>query len=191
MIRALIALVAVSLLSACGPQSPEPATPAPATPPAAAGPAFLETPYSAEEIRDAWVPGLSLKMVNETEYGKQYQRWTVVAADAEGCDIEYAELDAQGNKIGQPQVRRSLWTELRDHARFPAASCTRSEITRDTPLGELSGWNYELRDDANDLVTDFFFAHSLPGAPIHMLVKKGGVVMQEMTQEERTVLPQS
>ena len=192
MTRPLIALLALSLLTACASDPQEQAEVEPAAPPpAAASPAFLETPYTAEQIRDAWVPGLSLKMVNETQYGKQYQRWTVVSADDEGADVEYAEIDAQDNRMGEPQVRRSLWVELRDHARFPADVCTRTEVTRQTALGELTGWSYVLSDEANDVVTEFFFAHSLPGAPVHMVVTRAGAVMQEMTQEERDLLPPS
>lgn len=188
MSRSIPALLVLCVLLGCGaPSEPTPeADSASAGTPASARPAVLETPYTAEQIRDAWVEGLALRMENETRFGKQYQRWTVVSADGEGADIEYLEIDADGKPIGPPQVRRSLWVELRDHARFPADACTRTEETRQTPLGEHDGWVYTLRDDANKVVTEFFFAHDLPGAPVSMVVRQDGQVIQEMIQAART-----
>lgn len=202
---AVVVPIALLLLSACGRPdaargpSPEPpagsgetAAPppsAPSAPSAGAGAEAevekLETPFTAEEIRDEWIEGFTLEVRMSSPEGELLQRWTVVAADAEGVDIEYATLDAAGAVVGEPQVRRAAWTELRDHASFEAASATREEARRATSLGELDGWLYTVRDEAAGTVTEFFFARSLPGAPVEMAVTRDGEVLSTMSQVAR------
>ena len=182
----------LALVTSCGTAPEDAAVSNEARPGAAAQrPAELAMPYTAEQIRDAWVEGLTLQMVNQTKFGKQYQRWTVVRADDEGADIEYLDTDESGKPIGEPQIRPSLWIQLRDHARFPADRCTRTEVTRTTPLGEQKGWSYTLTDEPNGVVTEFFFAHETPGAPVSMVVRQHGAVVQELSQVKRDVIPPS
>ncbi len=190
---AALAPLVLLLLSACDRPAPAPepaaAAPEPAVPlpaPVVSSPEFLEAPFTAEEIRDEWIPGFTLEMQMSSPQGDELQRWTVVGADAEGVDIEYAALDPVGNVVGAPKVRHAGWTELRDHASFPASRATRQEVTRSTPLGELDGWLYTVRGEGDpEQVTEFFFARSLPGAPVEMTVTKGGEVVSGLAQIRR------
>ena len=109
----------------------------------------------------------------------------MLAADGEGAEIEFAPIDPEGNAAGNPRTSRSSWEELRDHAAFPADVSSREEVVRDTALGQLEGWLYRTRSEEAGTETEFFFASSLPGAPVQMRVTREGETMLEMAQLER------
>ncbi len=190
----VIALAAWLGLASCGPQpAPEAAgeTDAPAVAHAAApesppldaeDPTLLERPFTAEQIRDEWGVGLQLTILQTSPEGEERQRWTVVSADGEGCEIEYATLDDDGNVTGEPTVQRTGWVELRDHASFKAEHSTREDVTRESDLGRLEGWLYKVRDEEAGTLTEYFFAKSLPGAPVHLRSLKDGETIYEMAQ---------
>lgn len=143
---------------------------------------MLPTPFSAEQIRDEWVAGLEVVMRRRTSSDEAFERWRVVAADAEGVEIEVVPVDAAGEPAGEMQTRRSTWTELRDHARYPTSVAARERVTRDTPLGELEGWLYTLSDPKAGTTSELFFADALPGAPVEMTVRSSDQVMFELAQ---------
>ena len=149
-------------------------------------PSILRRPFTAEQIREAWAPGLVIDVHRYGPEGDAHERWTVVSADAEGADIEYAALDGSGEPTGKADVQRALWVELRDHATFPAASSTVEDTTLDTSLGTLEGWLYTTRDEEAGTVTELFFARDLPGAPVEVTMKRGEEVVMEMAQISRT-----
>jgi len=152
---------------------------------AAAEPETLPTPFTAEEIRDEWITDFRLTVKMSSPGGEHLERWTVLSWDEEGAEMESVRIDEAGNVQGEPQVARSSWTELRDHALFPADRTRREKVTRDTPLGELEGWLYTVENADAGTVSEFFFAEKLPGAPVHMRVTRDGEVLTEMTQIER------
>lgn len=148
-------------------------------------PMILRRPFTADEIRDGWVPGLSIDVRRATPDGEVLERWTVVGHDAGGADIEYRTLDADGNPTDEARTVRSPWTELRDHATFPADRATREAATRETPLGTLDGWVYVVRNENAGSVTEMFFAESMPGAPITVRTTRGDELLMEMSQLKR------
>jgi hypothetical protein len=147
---------------------------------------LLDHPFSAEQIRDEWVVGFTLKVRRWTPDAEAFEAWTVVGADGDGVDIESVVLDAGGNPVTDPTVQHSTWVQLRDHASFPADRATRETVTRVTPLGELSGWLYAVGDPSGQAVTEFFFAEDLPGAPVTVHVIKGGELAEIFEQVERS-----
>ncbi len=184
----LAALVFALLLVGCDATPPTDVAPAggpSAAGPSAAPPELLPRPFTAEQIRDEWVPGLTLVMHTRTPDGETWERWTVVSADADGAEIEFAQIDAEGNATGEPRLGRSSWIELRNHANYPAAAATREEVTRDTALGSLEGWLYKVGDAASGNQTEVFFANSYPGAPLEMRAVKDGTMVLELAQVER------
>jgi hypothetical protein len=161
-----------------------------ATPPPVSGDhEMLPTPFTAGQIRSEWVTGFRLTMRRWTPTGETLERWRVVAADAEGVEIENATIDADGNVVGEAVIRRSAWTELRDHASFSATSATRSRATRATPLGELEGWLYAVAGPEAGMTSEYFFADSLPGAPVQMTVWQSGQKVLELEQLDREQPP--
>jgi len=148
-------------------------------------PSILMRPFSDEEIRDEWIPGFRLLMRRTSPEGTQIERWTVVSADDEGVEIEYATLLDDGSVEGEPKIARSGWVELRDHASFPAAHSTREWVSRKTALGNFEGWLYRVADPDAAVVNEFFFVPELPGAPVHMRTLEGDATVFELEQTAR------
>lgn len=156
--------------------------------PAATAAETLEVPFTAEQIRDEWRPGLTLVLHFAYPDRQEWQRWTVLTADEEGAEIAYLPLDDQGQPLGSAERAPSRWTELRDHALFPAAESRRERARRETVLGELEGWLYRVHDPERETVTEFFFADELPGAPVWMQTRSGERVLLTVNQIARQQL---
>jgi len=144
--------------------------------------AILPHPFTAEQIRDEWVEGLTLVMRRETPAGVTRERWTVVAADERAATIEYTPLDERGQPAGAAETRVSSWDELRDHASFAAETTRRSEVRRETALGTFDGWLYVVSGPIEGTLSEYFFARDLPGAPLEVKVTKAGQTTMEMKQ---------
>jgi hypothetical protein len=148
-------------------------------------PSILMRPFSAEEIRDEWVPGFRLLMRRTFPEETRIERWTVVSADDEGVEIEYATISDDGSVEGEPSIARSGWVELRDHASFPAAHSTREWVSRSTVLGDFEGWLYRVAEPGAAVVNEFFFVPTLPGAPVQMRILEGDATVFELEQTAR------
>jgi hypothetical protein len=148
-------------------------------------PAILIHPFTAEQIRDEWVPGLRLLMRRTDPENVRIERWTVVAADDDGANIEYATIADDGSVAGEPTMARSTWVELRDHASFPADHTTREWVARTTQLGDFEGWLYLVAEDGAATVQEFFFVPELPGAPVQMRILEGDATVFELEQTAR------
>lgn len=147
---------------------------------------MLETPFTAEQIRDEWIEGFTVTIVRSSAGETRRERWTVVAADGDGADIEYAAIDDEGAVLGEPATARSTWNELHDHALFPVAAATREWTTRDTALGRLEGWLYRVNEEDPGTINELFFAASLPGAPVQMTTYDGGEPVSSLEQVARS-----
>ena len=145
---------------------------------------LLRRPFTADEIRDEWVEGFRLLIRRTTPEGGSVERWTVLSADGEGAEIEYATLD-EDNNVSESAVRTATWVELRDHASFPAATATREWITRSTDLGTYDGWLYRVSGNDGASVEEYFFVPSLAGAPIQMKIVNGDQTIFELEQLAR------
>jgi len=165
------------------PLAPPEATPTEVAPESST---ILERPFTAEQIRDAWIEGLAIRIHRWTPEAEAYELWTVVAADQDGVDIDAVNVDGDGTALGEAHVQHSTWVQLRDHATFPADSGRRDAVTRDTPLGRLDGWLYTVQDPSSDLSTEYFFAASLPGAPVSVRVLRDGELVELFEQIERS-----
>ena len=182
---ASLALVFLLLTLGCGNGDESATTPHPGADLDPNDPSILMRPFTAEEIRDEWVPGLRLLMRRNSPEEIRVERWTVVAADDEGADIEFATIAEDGSVVGEPSVVRSAWVELRDHASFPAAHSTREWVSSSTMLGEFEGWLYRVAEPNAATVQEYFFVPSLPGAPVQMRILEGETVVIELDQTAR------
>jgi hypothetical protein len=149
-------------------------------------PSIITRPFTAEEIRDEWEPGFRLMIRRSFPEETRIERWTVVSADDEGAEIEYATIGDDGSVVGEASVSRSSWTELRDHAAFPASNSSREWVSRSTAIGDFEGWLYRVADPSAATVQEFFFVPSLPGAPVQMRILEGENVVFELEQTERS-----
>jgi hypothetical protein len=145
----------------------------------------LVRPFSDEEIRNEWIPGFRLLMKRTYPEETRIERWTVVSADDEGVEIEYADIADDGSVEREPTVSHSEWTELRDHAAFPAAYSTREWVSRETALGYFEGWLYRVAKPGTAVISEFFFVPELPGAPVQMRTLEGDTIVFELEQTAR------
>ena len=80
-------VVLVGILVACGgagEQSVAETAPPPASEATAdLHPSILPRPFTAEQIRDEWIVGLTMTLRRTTPEGSSVERWTVVTADAD------------------------------------------------------------------------------------------------------------
>jgi hypothetical protein len=146
-------------------------------------PSLVRRPFTADEIRDEWVEGFRLLIRRTTPAAVKIERWTVISADDEGAEIEYATLD-EDNSVADSGVLGTTWVELRDHASFPAATATREWVTRSTGLGTYDGWLYRVTGDGG-AVEEYFFVPTLPGAPVQMKIVNGDQTIFELEQVAR------
>jgi hypothetical protein len=149
-------------------------------------PQFLPTPYSAEQIRDAWQPGFRVEMRTTEASVATLQRMTVVSATAETATIRSEALGANGEASEPPRETTTRWDELRDHARLPAAKATRERAECRSSLGAMAGWRYRVALANGDTLT-MCFADATPGPPVEFETKREGKLISrtEHTQYER------
>lgn len=150
----------------------------------------LPTPFSADQIRDAMVEGLRMTLHMQVEGGEQWERWTVLAHDDEGVEIEFAPVDDEGFVTGYPRKERNTWTALRDHAKFASDRAHREPTKKSTRLGTFEGWTYVVSDPTEGTVTEFFFANECPGPPLEFETKKDGATLVKMEVVARKKLAQ-
>ncbi len=165
--RALFSLIASAALANAALAAPPSAGPAPAT---------LPTPYSAQQIHDAWLPGFSVEM-RTTEAGVvSSTRMTVISATPEAGVIRSESFAADGSASGPPSESAAKWSELRDHALFDAAKATRERAECRSLLGALPGWRYVVpQPDAGTLT--MCFADATPGPPVEFEMIRDGKLL--------------
>lgn len=172
---ALMAATCAALAGAACAESPVAGTPA----------AILPTPCSAEQIREAWQAGLRVEM-RSTAGVVSSQRMTVLAATPETGTIRSEALDAHGVLTAPAEESTVKWSELRDHALFPADKATRGRAECRSRLGVMQGWRYSI-PQANGDTLAMCFADATPGPPVEIELKRGEQVVSrtEHTSYER------
>ncbi|HXV75796.1 MAG TPA: hypothetical protein VD788_05700 [Candidatus Polarisedimenticolaceae bacterium] len=183
--RNAIGVSSVLWLALVGCAPPE-APPGDTTPAEPGSTELLPKPFTSEQIRDEMGLGLSIVLRHTTADEVALHRWTVVAADDEGVEIEYATIDESGQPLGEPRREWSGWDELRDHATFFGRTTTRERVELATPLGTLAGWLYRTEESDPGSIRETFFADALPGAPVFARTTEGGRVVAEVVQLERS-----
>jgi hypothetical protein len=143
-----------------------------AEPPAPA-PAMLPTPYTAEQIREAWQPGFSVEMRTREAGVDSSQRMTVLSATAEAATIRVETLDASGAPSAPASESSAKWSELREHALFEASRATRERAECRSPLGAMPGWRYQTHAANGDALA-MCFADATPGPPVEYETTRAG-----------------
>ena len=182
--RSLALAVVLLVLGGCGHPSapdvsvtPPPVAPSPAEPPAPPpAPAHAETPYTAEQIRDASKVGREWQYRVEQGPKTEWRIMTMTAVDADGATITNTVRGGEGAVTAEPTESRATWEELRAHALFPAAATTISDDSVQTAAGLFQCKRYVVVDGAT--TSTFWFGNDLPGAPVKLTVESGGAVIE-------------
>lgn len=155
---------------------------------AAAQDEHLPTPYSADQIRDAWQVGLTVVTRVSTPRGESTSHTIVTDWTEEKVALIEQPLDDMGQAVGEATPIEVSWTDLRDHARFPTSAATRERTKQSTPLGDLEGWRYIMKHGETDQ-SEFFFADAYPGPPVVFLRRSEGEVVMRAEMIEREISP--
>ena len=179
-------------LLACGdPSAPPSGPPADPAPPAEepvvtreSEEALAPIPFTAQQIHDAMPVGREIRWSLAAEGNTSTSVWRVRGQSDTALTLE------SGVPGGPFETATTPWTELRQHAAFPAADTVRSENIRvETALGILTTTRYVVsRTNAASEAElhSFWFAADYPGPPVRHTVVRGGAVIFEMEQVERT-----
>lgn len=125
---------------------------------------MFPTPFTAEQIRDATKAGRTYEYKVETEGNPPGKRvMTFVRVDAEGAD-----LVTDG---GAPT--RVTWEDLRKHAEFPQPVVSTRTESKTVPAGTFDCVVYVVQGTPGEVRT-FYFAKTLPGAPVLFFTEKDG-----------------
>lgn len=143
-------------------------TPAPS--PAAA---MLPTPYTAEQIRDAWQPGFSVEMRTTEAGAESRSRMTVLSATPEAGVVRSESFAASERASEPPNEFSASWSALRDHALFEAAKAKRERAECRSQLGLMPGWRY-IAPQANGDTLTMCFADATPGPPAEYETLRAG-----------------
>ena len=146
----------------------------------------LPTPFTAEQIRDAFPVGLRVLTRTATPDGERLSRMTVVEATVDGMAFSDQEVDAAGQPAGEAVTGAASWEELRDHALFPADRAGRERHSATFALGDLDGWLYVVRRD-DGTRTELFFADAHPGPPVLFSGHRDGTELFRAEVIERSV----
>ena len=138
------------------------------------------TPYTADQIREASPAGRRYEWTHE-EKGKPTTRRVVTFREVDGAsaELETTVLDETGHTTGEAQRKRATGVELRDHASFPRQSVVISDETITVPAGTFDCRLYTVT--GGEVVSRFWFAKTLPGAPVRLVTTKGGEVVESRT----------
>ncbi len=164
----LVALIAVVLLQGCASSNALDMAP---------------TPYSAEQIREANPPGTVLVFrIEEPPAPPVLNVMRFTSGDAQGVIVENQTLTEDRTPIGELVVSESSWTELRDHAAFPASKTQRTETRCEVPSGTYSCLLYSVQseEDGTPITSRFFFADTKPGPPVCYEREQAGQVTFRM-----------
>lgn len=121
--------------------------------------------FTAEQIRAATKPGRTYRFKVETPDAPPAERvMTFTKVDAEGAELATS---------GEPP-KRVTWEELRKHGEFPSANVSVHEEKVTVPAGTFDCVVYVVVGEGAESgeVKTFYFAKSLPGAPVLFFTNK-------------------
>jgi hypothetical protein len=143
------------------------------------------TPFTADEIRDGCPAGRTVRVLVEPAGGDASVRVTrFVSVDSDGATEEFTRLTKDGQPIDGPETDRATWAELQGHASFPSDQTTIEPEVLQGALGRLDCLRYTVVDRSN--VRTFWFARSLPGMPVKVVVAEAGQTTMTVTMIANT-----
>ncbi|MBI5537282.1 MAG: hypothetical protein HY898_31460 [Deltaproteobacteria bacterium] len=171
--------LALLLIAACS-GAPSVATPpaAPSTsasaPIAAPATELAPTPFTAEQIRDATKPGRTYRWKVEAA-GKPVVIKQVTLAQVEPARVLITTMleDEKGKVLESNPGAWSTWDALRKHAEFPKSAVTTRKESVTVPAGTFPCIVYVVKEEGGEITT-YWFAESLPGAPVQFKTEKDG-----------------
>jgi hypothetical protein len=133
--------------------------------------AVFPAPFSWEEIRAATKSGRTYRYKVEVRGKPAKERvLTFVKVDADGCEIF----------AGGESPKRKGWPSLQKDSEFPKERVQAREETVKLPGGKFDCMVYEVSGNDGE-VTTYYFAKTLPGAPVLFYTDVDGRRMKTTT----------
>ncbi len=155
--------------------------------PVAADSAVAPIPFTAAQIREGCAPGTVLvQRIDMQGLPSMLQTTRFLKGDAERVTFESMTVTEDGTPAGERVEAETTWTELRDHARFPAELTTRSETTCEVVAGTYDCWLYTVDHSTAEKrqIDRLYFARELPGPPILFETEHDGTVVMRLELTE-------
>ncbi len=143
--------------------------------------ALAPIPFTARQIHDAMPVGLEIRWALVVDGQERTNVWRVRGQSDDALTLE------SGPPGGPFQSATTPWTELRQHAAFPAADTTvKPGVAIDSPLSEapLSTVRYVVQRPPE--THTFWFSPEHPGPPVQNTIERDGAVTFRMQQVSRT-----
>ena len=176
----LLLAQAAALLLACGGAATatgpgEPRAAAPSEP-------IAQVPFTAAEIRAATPAGRTYVFRFDQGGERRFERYTFERVDDAGFSSASTPVDENGRPVGETRRREGTWEELESHGHFPAERTTIVNAQLTIPLGSFRCRLYAVtsQEDGREVVTRYWFANELPGAPVRMVREVDGEPELEM-----------
>jgi hypothetical protein len=112
-----------------------------------------------------------------------------VSVDPDKAEIETTMFDANGTPAGEPKREAIKWSELVEHATFPASATTIEAAEQEVGIGRFDCWLYTVRqtnDKGVEQTNRYYFAKMLPGPPIQYETWEGSARVMVARMIERT-----
>lgn len=138
---------------------------------------IAEVPFAAEVIRDASPAGRTYVFRFEEDGAERTERWVFERVDERGFTSTSTPVDGDGRPTGPAQRSEGTWEELESHAHFPAARTTITNAQLTIPLGAFRCRLYTVTsedEEGREVVSRYWFAVDLPGAPVRVVREVGG-----------------
>jgi hypothetical protein len=147
---------------------------------AGTGADLLTRPYTTEQIRETNTPGTTLVFrISQPEQPPVLQIFEFGDTDGSFVDLGGRVTDLDGQSIGETQVSRPSWEELRDHATYSRQDTTRSDESVKVPAGSFRCTLYTVRKP-DGKIDRFWFATNRPGPPVLCTIEEGGAEIFRM-----------
>lgn len=155
--------------------------------PAAAqdGVEFLETPYTAEQLKKACTAERTLTYKQTADGKSRTLTLRFEKPDDKGCLLVATATPEPGEGEKEEEKDQATWEDLRDHAKFEKSKATRSEGKVTVPAGTMDCFIYTVREDT--IVTTLWFSKENAGPPVKEEVKEGEKViyLMELQKDEK------
>jgi len=141
-------------------------------------------PFTAEQIAEHMPVGTWHRYLMEPAGEPGFEELsTVLLCQGAGVTLESRAFELDGTARGDPQRMTANWTDLRDHATWPAAATVIRETQLALPSGTFECLRYTVTTEALGVpvVSRFYFAKGRPGPPVRYEEVRDGVRVFRMT----------
>jgi hypothetical protein len=149
-------------------------------------------PFTPKQLHDAFGDGAEMRYRITTPAGTVIKHTTFVAPTDDEVTLRAETLGPDGARLSADDEQHARWTELVDHAAFPAVDTTITDGVAEVPAGRFTTRVYTVNAKAEDGTPEierYAFVPTLPGPPVLFTIEQGGAEVFRMELVERKPMP--